>query len=93
MGFLIPPLVLRVGRGFFKLCFVLLGAEMLVGLTGFVLHLQADLNASGKNLFDKAVHGAPIFAPTLFCDLAILAAIGLWVLGWKHPSDVNSHRQ
>lgn len=86
VGFLVVPLVVRVRRGFIKLCFGLLAAEVVVGLIGFLLHLQADLNASGKNLFEKVVHGAPIFAPTLFCDLAILAAIGLWVLGWKHTA-------
>lgn len=84
VGFLVTPLVTRVGRDFFKLCFGLLALEMLVGLAGFALHLQADLDAAGKNFLEKIIHGAPIFAPTLFCDLAILAAIGLWVLGWKH---------
>jgi hypothetical protein len=86
VGFLLVPLVMRVGRGFVRICFGLLMAEAIVGLAGFLLHLQADLVAPGKNLFEKAVHGAPIFAPTLFCDLAILAAIGLWVLGWKHTA-------
>ena len=93
VGFLITPLIARVGRGFFKLCFVVLALEFGVGLAGFALHLQADFNAPGSNLFEKAVHGTPIFAPTLFCDLAILAGIGIWVLGWRHSLDENSRRQ
>jgi hypothetical protein len=93
VGFLTVPLVARVDRGFFKLCFGLLALQVIVGLTGFALHLQADLNASGKNLLEKAIHGAPIFAPTLFCDLAVLAGIGIWVLGWKHTGKQESSRQ
>jgi len=93
VGFLTVPLVARVDRGFFKLCFGLLALQVIVGLTGFALHLQADLNASGKNLLEKAIHGAPIFAPTLFCDLAVLAGIGVWVLGWKHTGKQESSRQ
>ena len=53
VGFLTVPLVARVDRGFFKLCFGLLALQVIVGLTGFALHLQADLNASGKNLFGE----------------------------------------
>jgi hypothetical protein len=64
-------------------CFALLALQALVGLIGFALHLAADWNGAGKNLIEKAVHGAPIFAPLLFPNLAILDAIGLWAL-WSH---------
>jgi hypothetical protein len=80
VGFLTVPLITRVNREFYTLCFALLAVQVLVGLAGTGLHLQADLAAPGKNLFEKAVHGAPIFAPLLFPNLALLAGIGLWVL-------------
>lgn len=50
--------------------------EVLVGVLGFVLHAQSDVHRRGS-VSDRVVHGAPVFAPLLFADLAILAAIGL----------------
>jgi hypothetical protein len=88
VGFLTVPLIIRVQRGFFSLCFAVLALQVLVGLAGFALHLQADLNAAGSNLFEKIVHGAPVFAPLLFPNLALLGGIGLWVLRQK-SSDAN----
>ena len=43
-------------------------------------------------LFLRIVHGAPIFAPTLFCDLAVLAGIGLWGLSRERPPKTESDR-
>jgi hypothetical protein len=59
-----------------------MGVQMLVGTYGFWLHLEADLTATG-DLWDRFVHGAPIFAPLLFPNIAALAAIGLWDLRSK----------
>jgi hypothetical protein len=87
VGFLTVPLIARVHREFFALCFALLAVQILVGLAGFALHLHADLNASGKNIFEKVVHGAPVFAPLLFPDLALLGGIGLWVLRQKSAAE------
>jgi hypothetical protein len=87
VGFLTVPLVARVPRGFFMLGFAVLALQVLVGLTGFWLHLQADLHAAGRDLFDKVVHGAPVFAPLLFPNLALLGGIGLWVLRQKNSSE------
>jgi hypothetical protein len=80
VGFLTVPLIQRVGLGFILLCFLLLGLQALVGVVGFALHLHADLTAEGGSLFQRIVHGAPVFAPILFPNLAILAGIGLLVL-------------
>ena len=88
IGFLTVPLITRANRGFISFCFVVLALQVLVGLAGSALHLQADLNASGRNLFEKIVHGAPVFAPMLFPNLALLGGIGLWVLR-KKSSDAN----
>ncbi len=81
VGFLIVPLVLKTDCRFLRLCGLVMLAEVVVGALGFVLHVQADWRKVGDTLFLRIVHGAPIFAPTLFCDLAVLAGIGLWVMG------------
>ena len=80
VGFLTVPLVQRVGRGYYLLCGWVLAFEALVGVVGFALHLHADLVAEGGGLFERVVHGAPILAPMLFPNLALLAGIGLWAL-------------
>jgi hypothetical protein len=43
-----------------------------------VLHVRADLHGAAASKLDRFVFGAPPFAPMLFADLAMLAAIGLW---------------
>ena len=92
VGFLIMPLVMKTDRAFLKLCGLVMLAQTAVGALGFCFHALADWHKVGENLFQRIVHGAPIFAPTLFCDLAVLAGIGLWVLGRKHPTKRDSHR-
>jgi predicted ABC-type exoprotein transport system permease subunit len=92
VGFLVVPLILRVNRGYFAICSAVLALQVVLGFAGSALHLQADLQATGQNLFDRIVHGAPVFAPLLFPNLAVLAGIGLWVLAWKHSSDNGSIR-
>jgi len=79
VGFLTVPLLQKTGTGYFLLCLVVLLLEVLVGFIGFALHLHADLIAEGGSLFQRIVHGAPVFAPMLFPNLALLAGIGLWV--------------
>jgi hypothetical protein len=80
VGFMIVPLIMRVNRTFLRWCAVLMLVQAAVGLLGFVLHVKADVYGPGPTLFDRAVYGAPVFAPMLFPDLVILAGIGLWVL-------------
>ncbi len=79
-GFLIVPLLLEVNRRFLDACFVVLLMQALVGVLGFVLHMQANLLAPETRLFDKLVNGAPPMAPLLFPNLVGLALIGLWAL-------------
>jgi hypothetical protein len=54
-----------------------MGLQVLVGLIGFGLHLNAGLTGVGETLWEKIVYGAPVFAPLLFPNMAILAVIGL----------------
>ena len=51
--------------------------QFFIGSLGFVLHLKANLEGT-SNIWDNFVYGAPIFAPLLFANLALLAIIGLW---------------
>jgi len=77
VGFLTVPLVTKTGTGYFVICMLGLALEAFVGLTGLALHLHADWVAEGGSLFQRMVHGAPVFAPMLFPNLALLAGIGL----------------
>ena len=75
IGFLSVALRPSIERRFLDLCFGLMVIQTVVGLLGFYYHGAAD--APGT-FFDRLVHGAPIFAPLLFVNLAVLATFGLW---------------
>ena len=75
-----PPtrLVILVGYG----VLLLQGAT---GLLGFGLHVAPLFHegALERGLWDALRFGAPVFAPLLFVDLALLGALGLWDLHAK----------
>ena len=75
-GFLAVALVER-SADFIRICFGVLALQAMVGLVGFWFHVAADVNGLSASLFENFLHGAPAFAPLLFVDLALLAAIGL----------------
>jgi len=77
IGFLVVTLAMPAAMPQ-RACLAVLGAQVVVGLAGFALHVGADLEASAVSRLDRFVFGAPPFAPMLFADLALLAAIGLW---------------
>ncbi len=79
-GFLLVPFLVPVTRRFLDACCAVLLLQAGVGVLGFWFHLRANLLEPGHNLFDKAVNGAPPFAPLLFPNLVALAWIGLWAL-------------
>ena len=72
--------LLRPEPRFLRLTLVVMGVEAVVGVIGFALHLHADLHHPGEPLRDRLIYGAPVFAPMLFADMALLAAIGVWGL-------------
>ncbi len=72
-------------RRFLRVCLGLLALEALVGVGGAVLHVLGDVARPGS-AYDRLVYGAPVFAPLLFADLALLAAIGAWPL-LREPAD------
>lgn len=75
-GFLAVALFDR-SKAFLGLCLGVLALQAAVGAAGFYLHAAADVNGLSASLFENFVHGAPVFAPLLLVDLAIVAAIGL----------------
>lgn len=80
VGFLVVPLIVQVTVEYLLVCVVVMLIQAAVGIVGFILHVHANLHASGPTLFDRFVFGAPAFAPMLFPDLVLLALIGLWAL-------------
>jgi hypothetical protein len=78
IGFLAAVLAVSDNRPLRVLCATVMGIQVIVGLVGFYLHARGNLTPPATGLWGKFIHGAPIFAPLLFADLAVLAALGLW---------------
>jgi hypothetical protein len=89
VGFMIVPLIMKVGRPYLRWCAVLMLIQAVVGVLGFGLHLHADIHGVGPTFFDRVVYGAPVFAPMLFPDMVVLASIGLWEL-YRQPSATSA---
>jgi len=78
-GFLISAfLSVRLPDRFKRWCWGVLFVQFVVGIAGFFFHLYGNFLNPMTNWWGKIVYGAPIFAPLLFPNLALLAAIGLW---------------
>ena len=78
IGFLFTVLIRSVNHFFLKQCLWIIGIQVLVGFLGFYFHLAADLRGPASSFMDNLKYGAPVFAPLLLPNLAILAAIGVW---------------
>ncbi|HMB89925.1 MAG TPA: hypothetical protein VKP65_03705 [Rhodothermales bacterium] len=83
VGYLFAVIVRPPTPAFLKGGFFVLGLQVLTGLVGFVLHLIPVVTETGPELSERIIYGAPVFAPLLFADLAVLAALGLWDLQTK----------
>lgn len=71
-------LVVSDNRPLLRLALAIMGAQVVVALLGFYLHAMADLRSPAESLWDRFLYGAPLFAPLLFADLAMLASLGIW---------------
>jgi hypothetical protein len=62
-----------------------LALQVVTGLLGAGLHLlpMLETKVATTGLWDALRYGPPVFAPLLFADLAVLAALGLWDLQAK----------
>ncbi|AMV36896.1 hypothetical protein [Planctomyces sp. SH-PL62] len=79
-GFLVAVLVVPRNGPLRWMTAGVMGLQMLVGLIGFYLHVEANLARPSASLWESFLYGAPAFAPLLFADLAILGLLGLWGL-------------
>ncbi len=80
IGFLLTATFLKTSRRFIQWCAGVMLAEMLIAGVGFTLHAGANLNGPSPSMVDNFIFGAPVFAPLLFANLAVLALIGLLAL-------------
>lgn len=71
------------------LCGFLMLTQVGVGLLGTYLHVQANLAVPLGSLWQKFLYGAPVFAPLLFADLAVLGLLALWALARAQNDSVN----
>ncbi len=78
VSFLLVAVVRQLDRPLHYVCVFVMGLQILVGVLGFGLHATADLRGPAESIRDNFIYGAPVFAPLLFANLAILALIGLW---------------
>jgi len=61
----------------------LMAIEVLIGVIGFVLHVRANLAQPSPRLWERFLYGAPVFAPLLFANLAVLAGLGMWAMRYS----------
>lgn len=88
IGFLATPLITRVSRKFLLLCGVVLAVEAVVGVWGFVLHAERNLQGPSVYPLSNFIYGAPPMAPLLFPNLVALGFIALW-RAWKFAPEEN----
>ena len=82
VGHLIVAALRPTDRLFLRIGYGVLAVQALVGILGWILHVAPLWSATGS-FMDNVVFGPPVFAPLLFVDLSVLAAIGLWDLDAK----------
>lgn len=78
LAFLLTAIWAHRDVSFLKACGWMMAIQVLIGLLGAGLHVNAILNGPSGSLLSNAIHTAPLFAPLLFADLAILGGLGLW---------------
>jgi hypothetical protein len=80
VGGLLAALVDYGNRPYLWLCQCLMLVEVVVGLLGWCYHIRAIVRSPMSGAWDKILYGAPVFAPLLFANLAVLGMLGLWGL-------------
>ena len=76
--FLLMAIVRRANGSYLVICQAVMFAQLVVGGLGFYMHLTSTLSGAAESIAERVIFGAPIFAPLLFADLALLAMVGLW---------------
>ena len=80
VAFLMLVVVLPLDRSFLGATLLVLLAQVVVGLIGFLLHLRGIVGGVAPGWWENILFGPPVFAPLLFVDLAILSALGVFDL-------------
>ncbi len=78
VGWLLVPIFVPVPHLFFRITLGVLALAVVTGLVGFVLHVYPALTEDVATLRERIIYGAPVFAPLLFPNLALLSGIGVW---------------
>jgi hypothetical protein len=86
VGYMFALIVRPASEGYLKLGYAVMGLQALTGVLGFLLHVWPLWTATAETFFQDMVYGAPVFAPLLFADLALLGALGVWDLQAKSTS-------
>lgn len=89
VAFLAVAIAAPRGRSFLVVVLAVLAGEVVLGLLGFYFHLMAGLHGSSLTMHENFLYGAPIFAPLLFPNLALLGAIGVLDLLTKAEPEVR----
>ena len=77
-GFLVSAFSFKNSREFLTAAIVVMAIQVIVGMFGFYFHGVAVLNGPAPDFFDNVVFVAPVLAPLLFADIALLGVFGLW---------------
>ena len=84
VGIIVAVLLVRPTQTALKVGAWVMGLQGAVGLLGFALHVApVFVGGEGTTLWEQIVYGAPVFAPLLFVDLAVLGGLGVWDLWAK----------
>lgn len=83
---LLAVLIVYDNRPLLWLTLALMALQVATGTLGFGLHVLADLRAPADSLWERILYGAPVFAPLLFADLAMLGVLALWGIA-RHQAD------
>jgi hypothetical protein len=78
VGTLVALVEVPDNRPLWLLGLVMMGVQIAVGLLGFYFHARGNLARPAESAWERFIDGAPVFAPLLFVDLAVLAVLGLW---------------
>ena len=85
IGALVVALFRPGDSGYMRFVMAVLGLQIVVGMVGFGLHFTANVRGP-SGWWENFLYGAPIFTPLLFPNLAIVAALGVWMLGRQQGS-------
>jgi len=77
VSFLMTAIARPCNASFLTLCGLILALNGLTGVVGFYLHLSANLAAPAPSVKETFLYGAPVFAPLLFPNLALLGILGI----------------